>query len=118
MKGYRHAANAAALAGTLLVAGCTAPNEDPAPEITGPVVTITDMAYDPAQITVAIGDTVTWVFDDRGRAHDVVGTDATSAFLRSPLKMTGTWTHTFTEPGTFNYTCSPHPGMRGTVIVE
>ncbi|MCD2103695.1 cupredoxin family copper-binding protein [Rhodococcus erythropolis] len=84
----------------------------------GPVVTISGMAYSPASITVSVGDTVTWVFDDNGMAHDVSGLGDAKGKLRSPLKKSGTYTYTFTEPGTYDYTCTPHPEMRGTVVVQ
>ncbi len=78
-----------------------------------------DGVLPPASITVNVGETVTWVFDDNGMAHDVngLGGDAKGK-LRSPLKKSGTYTYTFTEPGTYDYTCTPHPEMRGTVVVE
>lgn len=82
------------------------------------MVTISGMAYSPASITVSVGDTVTWVFDDNGMAHDVSGLGDAKGKLRSPLKKSGTYTYTFTEPGTYDYTCTPHPEMRGTVVVQ
>ncbi|MGV0153811.1 plastocyanin/azurin family copper-binding protein [Rhodococcus sp. GB-02] len=84
----------------------------------GPVVIISGMAYSPASLTVNVGDTVTWVFDDNGMAHDVSGLGDAKGKLRSPLKKSGTYTYTFTEPGTYDYTCTPHPEMRGTVVVQ
>lgn len=83
----------------------------------GPVVEVKNMAYTPATLTVAVGETVTWNFDDRGVTHDVVGVDDARSVLRSPLMQTGSFTHTFTEPGTYEYTCSLHPDMRGTIVV-
>lgn len=76
------------------------------------------MAFSPSSISVKVGDTVTWTFDDQGIAHNVVGTGDADGVLRSPLSKSGTYTHTFTEPGTYHYTCSLHPDMRGTVIVS
>ncbi|MGA9869969.1 MAG: cupredoxin family copper-binding protein [Rhodococcus sp. (in: high G+C Gram-positive bacteria)] len=103
----------------LLVAGAVAGCSSPAPEqAAAPVpnqVTVADMSYSPADITVGVGDTVTWVFDDGGMAHDVVADD--KAF-RSPLAKSGSYSFTFTEPGTFTYHCTPHPDMVGTVTVQ
>lgn len=76
------------------------------------------MAYSPATLTIDAGETVTWEFDDRGIAHDVVGTGDAETELRSTLMSTGTFTHTFTDPGTYDYTCSLHPDMRGTIVVR
>ncbi|NMM87876.1 copper-binding protein [Rhodococcus sp. SRB_17] len=102
--------------------GCSSTTDStpttPQPTVSGPVVTVTGMAYSPASITVNVGDTVTWVFDDNGMAHDVRGLGSARSLLRSPLKKSGTYTVTFTEPGTYDYTCTPHPDMRGTVVVQ
>lgn len=76
------------------------------------------MAYSPASITVSVGDTVTWKFDDRGVPHQVLGVGDAKSVLASPLQTTGSFTHTFTAPGTYDYTCSLHPDMTGTVIVR
>ncbi|PQP26742.1 copper-binding protein [Rhodococcus opacus] len=100
-----------------VVSGCGSP-DTAAPEApTGPVVQVANMAYAPATLTVKAGDTVTWNFDDRGVTHDVVGVGAAKSVLRSRLMQTGTFTYTFTEPGTYEYTCSLHPEMTGTVVV-
>jgi plastocyanin len=99
----------------LTVAGCTS---QPAQETAAPPVknqvTVADRAYTPADITVSVGETVTWVFDDGGMAHDVVADDRS---FRSPLAKEGSFSHTFTEPGTFTYHCTPHPDMIGSVVV-
>ena len=36
------------------------------------------------------------------------------------VKQTGSYSFTFTRPGTYNYTCEVHDsaGMRGTIIVQ
>ncbi|QSE88973.1 cupredoxin domain-containing protein [Rhodococcus pseudokoreensis] len=108
---------AASISMTAVVSGCSSP-ADEAPEApTGPVVQVANMAYAPSTITVRAGDTVTWNFDDRGVTHDVVGVGAAKSVLRSRLMQTGTFTYTFTEPGTYEYTCSLHPDMTGTVVV-
>jgi plastocyanin len=76
-------------------------------------VTMARYSYGPASLTVREGDTVTWTNRDEAK-HDVV----TSGF-RSPLLSKGqSWSHTFSTPGTFSYTCSIHPDMRAQVIVR
>ncbi|PTR31471.1 plastocyanin [Rhodococcus sp. OK519] len=110
-----------ALAATL--SGCTsdpgggAPTDGPGKSDKELTVEVKNMAYSPSSITIQAGQTVTWVFDDRGVAHDVVGLGNAKPVLRSPLLKTGTWQFTFTEPGTYNYTCSLHPDMLGVVVV-
>ncbi|MDJ0393472.1 cupredoxin domain-containing protein [Rhodococcus sp. G-MC3] len=99
------------------VVGCSSQGQAPA-ETTAPAapnqVTVANRSYTPQSITIAVGDTVTWMFDDGGMAHDVVADDRA---FRSPLMEASSYKHTFTEPGTFTYHCTPHPDMTGTVIV-
>ena len=78
-------------------------------------VIMINRAYDPKQITVNVGDTVTWVNQDAPK-HDVV---ADSGEFKSSLFDKGqSWSFTFAKAGTYPYHCSIHPGMIGTVIVQ
>lgn len=113
----------ALIAGIALAASlsaCTSTTTDEAPNDADKALTVkvANMAYTPASITISVGQTVTWVFDDRGTPHDVVGLADAKGVLRSPLLTSGTWEFTFTQPGTYNYTCSLHPDMLGVVVVE
>ncbi len=103
-------------AAAVLLGGCAGGSTEPkAPAPAVPdQVTVANRSYTPQSITIPVGGTVTWVFDDGGMAHDVVADD--KAF-RSPLMESNSFKHTFTEPGTFTYHCTPHPDMTGTVIV-
>ena len=78
----------------------------------GPTVVITNSSFTPEKITVAAGDTVTWVFRDKSLSHNVVGDG-----YKSPLQRGGRYTHTYDEPGTHSYRCTLHPGMKGKVEV-
>jgi plastocyanin len=78
-------------------------------------VVMTNRAYDPQQVTVKVGDTVTWVNQDAPQ-HDVV---ADNGEFKSQLFDKGqSFSYTFTKAGTYPYHCSIHPGMTGTVIVQ
>lgn len=77
----------------------------------GNEVVVDDMAYAPDTLTVPAGTTVTWTFED-GVAHDVVGDDFESDVLTD-----GSFSHTFDEPGTYEYFCSLHPNMTATIEV-
>ncbi|WP_167143633.1 cupredoxin domain-containing protein [Canibacter zhoujuaniae] len=109
-----------AMAGLLAVgvAGCS-PTK---PEVTASAEGVTaavevsavDNAYYPQTVTVKVGEAVRWTFDG-GAKHDVVAADG--SFV-SELQKDGSFTHVFTEPGKYDYDCSIHPEMRGTVIVE
>lgn len=74
-------------------------------------------AYGPAQLTIKVGDTVTWTNHDKA-PHDSV-TTAGPAQFRSPMLSQGqTWSFTFTQPGTYSYYCTVHPDMRATIVVQ
>lgn len=84
----------------------------------GNTIAMKNFAFDPPALTVKAGTVVTWVNQDSA-AHTVVS-DAGSpeAFSSAPLSTGGTYTRTFTAPGTYAYHCSIHPSMKGTVIVQ
>ena len=79
-------------------------------------VDIVGLAFDPADLTIEVGDTVTWTNDDPGMLHTITAVDGSfdSGFLNDG----DTWSYTFAEPGEFEYFCTPHPWMRAKVIVE
>lgn len=74
-------------------------------------VTINGFAFNPENVNIVAGDTVVWTNDD-GVAHNVSGGSFSSGNF-----VTGTFTHTFTTPGTYEYFCTLHGSMRGSVIV-
>ena len=78
-------------------------------------VKVVDYAFSPAEITVRAGETVTWTFADEA-GHDVVATD--TSFASEVLGSGGTYSFTFPRAGTFEYFCSIHPSMKGTVVVQ
>ena len=72
--------------------------------------------FDPADIEVPAGSTVTWE-NHTGVAHTITGDDL--AFSDSgPLDPTQSFIQTFSEPGVYHYRCGPHPSMTGTVTVH
>lgn len=80
------------------------------------LVSISNLAYVPAAITVAMGDTVTWTNNDAVQ-HTV--TSDTGTELQSPLLSQGqTYKHAFSATGTYLYHCTVHPNMHGSVIVQ
>jgi plastocyanin len=78
----------------------------------GPTVTIQDLAYTPATLTVPAGTTVTWVWRDGAIAHDVNGDG-----FKSTVMTEGTFRHRFTQPGSYPYRCTLHPNMTATIEV-
>jgi plastocyanin len=77
-------------------------------------VMVEHMDYTPDSVTVPVGATVSWTFDDGAILHDVVFDDVDIA---SEQMADGTFHHAFTEPGTYTYHCSLHPNMTGTIEV-
>jgi plastocyanin len=78
----------------------------------GPLVQLEDSRFKPASLTVHAGQTVTWDWKDRFVRHNVVGSD-----FASKIQRRGTFTHTFTKPGTYSYRCTLHQKMTGTITV-
>ena len=77
-------------------------------------VNIDGFAFAPATLTVKAGTTVTWTNKDED-PHTVV--DNGGAFRSQALGSGGTYSFTFPTAGTFDYICSVHPFMHGTVVV-
>jgi plastocyanin len=89
----------------------------PAPELTDEttIKMLDSWAFQPSRLKVAPGTTVTWV-NTSTIVHSVTGDELT--FDDSGLIEPGASFYlTFSEPGTYSYRCSPHPGMEGVVMV-
>jgi plastocyanin len=76
-------------------------------------VSARDLQFEPPAIRVRPGTTVTWHFQDGAVAHDVKGDG-----FSSPAEKSGTFSHRFDQPGTFEYRCTLHVNMTGRVIVQ
>ncbi|MFM1722999.1 MULTISPECIES: plastocyanin/azurin family copper-binding protein [Rhodococcus] len=100
-----------------LVTGCSSGEADAGGGAPAAVIEVKNMAYTPAQVTIEKGQTVQWKFDDSGLPHDVAGEGSLQGKLKSELLTTGTYEYTFDDAGTFDYHCTPHPMMVGTVVV-
>jgi plastocyanin len=72
-------------------------------------------AYRPDEITVAVGDTITWVNAD-SVAHTSTANDG--RWESGTLAPGQEFSTTLRTPGTFAYHCAIHPGMVGTVVVR
>ncbi|VVB80830.1 Halocyanin [uncultured archaeon] len=76
-------------------------------------VDISGFAFSPAVVKIAQGSTVTWTNKD-ALTHTVTG----RSFDSGHLDKGASWSKKFDEKGTFEYGCSIHPTMKGTIIVE
>jgi plastocyanin len=82
-------------------------------------VDIPSISFEPAELTVTAGTTVTWTNTD-DLPHTVTkesgpGPDFDSGDLEPG---SGEFEQTFDQKGTIEYVCTIHPGQAGTVIVE
>jgi len=77
-------------------------------------VTIEGMKFQPATVTVKRGDKIVW------QNKDVVPHTATAAgkFDSKNIDARQSWTWTVGAKGNYDYVCTYHPGMKGTVVVE
>jgi plastocyanin len=86
----------------------------PAAHCAETTVTIDNFTFAPAQLTVKVGDTVTW------KNHDDIPHTVVSAgkFRSKAMDTDDSFSFTFTAAGEYKYFCSLHPHMTGTVKVE
>lgn len=78
-------------------------------------VTIQNMAFSPATLTVKVGEKVTWT------NHDSVGHSATAddnSFDTGVIEQGQSGNNKFAKAGTYTYHCSVHPNMKATIIVQ
>ena len=75
---------------------------------------LANVTFAPAQLTVKVGTTVTWINED-DIPHTVVATG--KAFRSKALDTDDKFTFTLTTPGSYEYFCSLHPHMKAMVTV-
>jgi plastocyanin len=79
-------------------------------------IEIKDFAFNPQTITVKSGEKVTWINRD-DEPHTIVSVG--KQFKKSTaLDTDQEFTITVGAPGTYDYFCSVHPKMTGTIVVE
>jgi plastocyanin len=122
--------------GALLLAGCgastasgTGANNTPsappatAPTATKPAATAKvkviekdeKYGFDSTMLTVAVGTTVVWT--NATDAPHTVTSDTGSTLASPTIDPKGTFSFTFTQPGTYSYHCTLHPYMKATIVV-
>lgn len=107
----------AALAAILVaaLAGCAGGAADASPVATDQVNLPPSYKFDPPNITVAAGTTVTWTNNDNF-THSVRLIDDGNVVMT--MKPGESVSFTFDEPGLHHYDCSFHSqNMKGTVLV-
>lgn len=86
-----------------------------APVVTPAAVSISNFAFVPTPITVAQGSPITWTNSD-GVQHTVTADDGSFGSLK--LNKGDTFSQALQTPGTYNYHCSIHASMHGTIVVK
>ncbi len=111
------------IGGALLLAACSNSSIEETtttaaatpPPAAGREVSIVNFAFDPAELTVSVGDTITWTNNESGIPHTTTADDG--LWDSATLNPDDTYSFTFTEPGTYTYFCSIHPSMRASITV-
>jgi plastocyanin len=80
-------------------------------------VSIKNFAFNPPNMTVAPGTTLTWVNNDQV-PHTATATNPAGVFDSGTLQPGQSYSFTFNKPGTYAYHCAIHPYMTGTVTVS
>jgi len=82
----------------------------------GANVTMEGIKFNPSSVTVKAGETVTWTNKD-SVGHDVTGDNFKSGDSGG-MQNGDTFSQTFDKKGKFDYVCTVHPGMEGSVTVK
>src|SRR6185312_6386551 len=103
----------------LLLAGCwcacTAAAGGQKPAAQTHTILISGFKYQPDTLTVNAGDTVEWKNNDIV-PHTVTAADKT--FTSGAIRPGASWKFVAKKTGTFLYVCTPHPNMRGKLVVQ
>jgi plastocyanin len=97
-----------------LVLAPAAPAAGPAVQMVDNEPDLTNWHFDPADVTVSAGSTVSW----HNRGHEEHSVTADDKSFDSGLKKPGTdFDRTFAQAGVYSYHCTPHPWMTGRIHV-
>lgn len=114
---------AAAFAAILALAACATggtgashANQEPGQPARPDEVIIYNFAFVPKVRTIPVGTTIIWINHDIA-AHTVTRNSGLDQFDSGNMQYDAVFRHTFTQPGTYDYICFYHPGMKGRVVV-
>jgi amicyanin len=80
-------------------------------------VSIEHSVFEPKELVVPVGTTVTWVNAD-DVPHTATSTAAPPLFDSKTLRTGSTFSFEFKAAGTYEYFCKAHPYMTGKVVVK
>jgi plastocyanin len=101
-------------------AAVSAPTSQPiAPATSQPVISvrIENFEFEPREISIAVGTTITWQNVD-DVPHTASSEDDPQTFDSGALDTDDKFSFTFTKPGKYAYYCKVHPHMTGTITVK
>lgn len=99
-----------------LIAGLSACGSDSSgPDDDRVTIEMRDNTFSPATRTVTAGTTVRWV-NEGNVAHNSTG--AGNLWVSQNLNPGQSFDRTFPSAGTFEYVCTLHAGMSGTIVVQ
>ncbi len=78
-------------------------------------VRVVNFAFEPAEVTVTVGTTVVWR-NVSPTTHTATAKDG--SFDSGLLEGGQTYQFRFAQPGTYEYWCTLHPEMVGTIVVR
>src|SRR5579863_6991177 len=108
-------AGAVLLLHTLSAGGAAATPSTHSTKSQSHAVTIEDVQFKPAKLTVHRGDTIVWTNKDLF-PHTV--TAQGGAFDSHDIVANAAWTYRAVKSGDFAYSCSYHPTMKGQLSVQ
>ena len=79
-------------------------------------VIIQNYRFEPAEVRIRSGDTVRWTNQEKRTSHSVLF-PAENGLESERLFPDESWQRQFPKAGRYDYTCGPHPEMKGVVIV-
>jgi len=105
----------------VLAVSCSKTDTSQASPKVGPLgvkqdIEIKGFAFNPASITISAGTTVIWTNQDSA-PHRIIS-DSGNELGSGSISTGQTYTHTFENPGTYDYHCSIHPSMKGEIVVQ
>jgi plastocyanin len=80
-------------------------------------VSIAEYKYEPAELKIKVGTTVKWTNNEKRVSHSILFLGA-GGFESERFFPGESWERTFDQPGSYPYSCGPHPEMKGLIEVS
>ncbi len=80
-------------------------------------IIIRDYKYQPAELTIPAGTTVKWINDEKRVSHSIRFTGP-DGFESERIFPGESWERLFDKPGSYPFSCGPHPEMQGVITVS